>query len=180
MSLLPIADFYECIDDVYEVFRQGYAMGELVSLLKPGMTWNGVTIPEGHCGFCTVCSVTFNGVLLKHGIPMTSRFSGLLEMKNGKPSRFTEIINYNATTVDPLAIFIRAGMTNYRDALRTGNGLIGAAFRELPHESRPRVEGIIERMNKIGLGGFLKFGLPNQSILGVPVSDGYLGAIVVV
>ena len=179
MTLLPIADFYECIDDVCEVFRQGYAMGELVALLKPGMSWNGTVIPAGHCGFCTVCSVTFNGVLLKHGIPMTSRFSGLLETKNGKPSRFTEIINYNATTVDPLAIFIRAGMTNYRDALRTGNGLIGAAFRELPDESRPRVEGIIERMKKIGLGGFLKFGLPNQSILGIPVSDGYLGAIVV-
>ncbi|MBO5436271.1 MAG: DUF128 domain-containing protein [Thermoguttaceae bacterium] len=179
MSILPVRDLLECLDDICRVFQHGYAMGEMVSLLRPGESWQGTVIPPGHVGFCTVCSVTFNGVLLKHGIPMLSRFSGLLELENSKPSRFTEIINYNATTVDPLAIFIRAGMTNYRDALRTGSGLIGAAFRELPDESRPRVEGIIERMEKIGLGGFLKFGLPNQSILGIPVSEGYVGAIVV-
>ncbi|MDO4627544.1 MAG: NrpR regulatory domain-containing protein [Planctomycetia bacterium] len=179
MSLLPISDFFACLDDIYQVFEQGYAMGELVSILKPGEKWYETVIPPGHVGFCTVCSVTFNGVLLKHGIPMASRFSGLLELRNGKPTRFTEIINYNATTVDPLAIFIRAGLTNYHGAIRTGNGLIGAAFRELPDESRQRVEGIIERMEKIGLGGFLKFGLPNQPILGIPVSDGYIGAIVV-
>lgn len=179
MSLLPIQDFYDCIGNVCQVFEQGYAMGNLVSLLKPGENWYGTIIPNGHVGFCTVCSVTFNGVLLKHGIPMASRFSGLLEVQGGKPVRFTEIINYNATTVDPLAIFIRAGLTNYHGAIRTGNGLIGAAFRELPDESRQRVEGIVERMEKIGLGGFLKFGLPNQSILGIPVSEGYIGAIVV-
>ncbi len=179
MSLLPIQDLYDCLDKVCQVFQQGYAMGSLVSLLKPGDFWQGTVIPAGHVGFCTVCSVTFNGVLLKHGIPMESRFSGLLELRDGKPTRFTEIINYNATTIDPLAIFIRAGLTNYHGAIRNGNGLIGAAFRELPDESRQRVEGIIERMEKIGLGGFLKFGLPNQPILGIPVSDGYIGAIVV-
>lgn len=179
MSILPISDLSDCLDDVCRVFQQGYAMGSLVSLLKPGESWQGTVIPPGHVGFCTVCSVTFNGVLLKHGIPMASRFSGMLELQNGKPAGFTEIINYNATTIDPLAIFIRAGLMNCVGAIRTGSGLIGAAFRELPDESRPRVEAIVERMEKIGLGGFLKFGLPNQSILGIPVSEGCVGAIVV-
>ncbi|MDO4573987.1 MAG: NrpR regulatory domain-containing protein [Planctomycetia bacterium] len=178
-SVLPIPEFVKSISAICDVFRHGYGMGRLVSLLRPGEMFGDTEIPSGYLGFCTVCSITFNGVLLKHGIPVASRFSGLLELLDGKPVRFAELINYDATTIDPLEIFIRAGMTDNTGAVRNGNGLIGAAFRELPGESRQHVENITERLEKIGLGTFLKIGLPNQPILGIPVSEGRIGAIVV-
>ena len=178
-SVLPIREFYQAIPTICQVFRCGYGMGKLVSLLRPGEAFGETLIPEGHIGFCTVCSITLNGVLLKHGIPIASRFSGILEMKEDKPIRFTEIINYDATTVDPLEIFIRARMTDNLGVIHTGNGRVGAAFRELPGESRQHVENLLERLKQVGLGTFLKFGIPNQPILGVPVSEGRMGAIVV-
>lgn len=178
-SLLPLEELACSVDRLCEVFREGYGMGRLVSLLQPGETFGEIHVPEGFVGFCTVCSITLNGVLLKHGIPIASRFSGLLELQDGSPVRFAEIINYDATTIDPLEIFIRAGMTNNLGVLRDGNGMIGAAFRELPGESRQHVEYLLERLKQVGLGGFLKIGLPNQPILDIPVSEGRMGAIVV-
>ena len=86
-------------------------------------------------GVGTVCSITLNGVLLKHGVPTVSRFGGLLEMKDKKPVRFVEVIMYEGTSIDPLEIFIRSGMTNYLGAIKTGSGRIGASSGNFPQKA---------------------------------------------
>lgn len=171
-----LADNLEAISKVYS---DGYAMGELLTFLEPGESLAHVTVPDGMIGIGTVCSVTLNGVLLKHGIPTTSRFGGLLELRNRKPIRFAEIIMYDGTSIDPLEIFIRSAMTDYLGATQTGNGHIGASFREFPAESRDIVEDLAEKLKRVGLGGFLAIGRPGQSLLDIPVSDGRIGAIVI-
>jgi repressor of nif and glnA expression len=164
---------------VSRVYEDGYAMGSLLTLLEPGETLNHVTVPEGMIGIGTVCSITLNGVLLKHGIPTTSRFGGLLELKERKPVRFAEIIMYDGTSIDPLEVFIRSGMTNYMGAVTEGTGRIGASFREFPAESRELVEHLDGKLKRIGLGGLLTIGRPGQALLDVPVSEGRVGAIVI-
>ena len=77
----------------------------------------------------TICSVTLNGVFRSHGIPMAARFGGLLELHDRQPVRFSQIINYDGTTIDPIEIFIRGRMTRVAEAARTGTGVIGAGFR---------------------------------------------------
>ena len=81
-------------------------------------------------------------------IPTASRFGGLLELRNGQSTRFVEIIHYDGTSIDPLEVFIRSGMTNYTGAIRDGNGRIGASFRELPADSRKRVQGLAEKLER--------------------------------
>jgi hypothetical protein len=130
-------------------------------------------------GVGTVCSITLNGVLLKHGIPTVSRFGGLLELQNKKPTRFVEIVMYDGTSIDPLEVFIRSGMTDYLGAINTGSGRIGASFREFPAESRDLVEQLAEKMKRIGLGGLVRIGRPGQTLLEIPVSEGRVGAIVI-
>jgi hypothetical protein len=164
---------------VSQVYKDGYAMGHLLTFLGPGESLNHITIPDGMIGIGTVCSITLNGVLLKHGIPTTSRFGGLLELKDRKPVRFAEIIMYDGTSIDPLEVFIRSGMTNYIGAVGTGTGRIGASFREFPAESRDLVEHLAERLKRVGLGGLLTIGRPGQMLLDVPVSEGRVGAIVI-
>jgi hypothetical protein len=110
---------------------------------------------------------------------MSSRFSGLLQIENKKPSRFVELIHYDATSIDPLEILIRAGMTDYTNSIRTGNGRIGAGFREIPADSRELVSHISERLERIGLGAFMEIGMPSQSVIEIPVSEGRIGAIVI-
>jgi len=167
------------IDMISQVFKEGYAMGQLLALLEPGETAGHITIPEGMIGIGTVCSISINGVLLQYGIPTNSRFGGLLELKDKKPIRFAEIITYNGTSVEPLEVFIRSGMTDYIGAIKTGNGRIGASFRELPADSRELVEEISRKLIKVGLGGFMRIGHPGQVLLEIPVSEGRIGAIVI-
>lgn len=166
-------------DEVCQVFAKGYAMGKLLTLVGPGETIGETTIPVGRVGFCTVCSITVNGVLLKHGVPVCSRFGGLLELVNGKATRFVEMIHYDATSIDPLEVFIRSGMTDYHGAIKDGNGQIGASFRDIPADSRELVSHISERLSSIGLGAIMEIGLPGQPLLDIPVNYGQIGAIVV-
>jgi len=164
---------------IAKVYADGYTMGNLITFLGPGESLGSITVPEKMIGIGTVCSVTLNGVLLKHGIPVTSRFGGLLEIRDKQPVRFVEIIMYDGTSIDPLEVFIRSGMTDYLGAVKTGTGKIGASFREFPAQSRDLVEQIADRMKRIGLGGLLKIGRSGQPLLDIPVNEGRVGAIII-
>jgi repressor of nif and glnA expression len=160
------------------VFEAGFGMGRLLALFPPGEQVGEVTIEEGMVGIGTVCSITLNGVLLAHGIPTYSRFGGLLELQDSKPTRFVEIIHYDGTSLDPLEVFIRSGMTDYSNAIKNGSGKIGASFREVPSESRDQVIKLARRLDQIGLGGFISLGWPHQPLLEIPVQRGRVGAVV--
>ncbi len=164
---------------ICQVYEAGYSMGTLMALFKSGERVGGTIIPEGMTGFGTVCSLTLNGVLLAHGIPTHSSFGGLLELQNHKPTRFVEIIKYDGTSIDPLEVFIRSGMTDYAGAIKNGNGRIGVGFREVPADSRKSVLGLIDKFKHVGLGGFLLVGWPGQPLLEIPVTEGRTGIVVI-
>jgi len=163
---------------IRRIFQAGYGMGNLMSLAPGGAQVGETTVPQGMVGVGTVCSITLNGVLVAQGIPTTSRFGGLLELRDGKPLRFEEIIYYDGTSLDPLEIFIRGGMTDTLGAAATGQGRIGASFREVPALSRDQVIALSRRLKKIGLGGLLLIGWPGRPLLEIPVGEGRCGLIV--
>jgi repressor of nif and glnA expression len=179
VSIIERAQLPRASSLISRVFTAGYAMGHLLTLFAPGERIGEISVPEGKVGIGTVCSITLNGVLLAHGIPTNSRFGGLLELRNYKPSRFVEIIHYDATTLDPLEVFIRSGMTDLCGAVENGNGRIGASFRELPADSRDEVIALARRLERVGLGGFQTIGWPGQPLLEIPVNEGRVGAIVI-
>lgn len=179
LSILKIDLLQRSVPLICRVFDAGYAMGHLIALFGPGQVVGEAMIPEGCVGVGTVCSITLNGVLLSHGIPTHSRFGGLLELQDRQPTRFAELIHYEGTTLDPLEVFIRSGMTDYIGATESGNGRIGVGFREVPAESREPVISLARRLDKAGLGGFLTIGWPGQPLLGIPVSEGRVGAVVI-
>ena len=179
ISLVRNQDLLAACPLMARVYEKGFSMGRLISLFPAGEHVGGTPIPEGYVGVGTVCSITLNGVLLAHKIPVSSRFGGLLEIQNNKPSRFVAIINYDGTTLDPLEIFIKSGMTDYLGATGDGNGLIGAGFREIPAQTRDRVVGVAGRLEEVGLGGFMTIGVPNGEVSEISVSEGNFGAVVI-
>jgi len=178
-SLVNPRQLAENLEKVCAVFAKGYAMGNRLALLGPGEQVGALRVPKDKLAFCTVCSITINGVLLKHGIPTISRFGGLLELRNGRPLRFVEMIEYDGTTIDPLEVFIRSGMTDYVGAISNGAGLIGAGYREMPEDARELVLELGERLAAVGLGALMEVGLPGQPVLGITPSPGRFGAVVV-
>ncbi len=179
VSAVPLEYVKRSVPLIRRVYAAGYAMGQLITLFHPGQRVGDSVIPEGCIGIGTVCSITLNGILLTHGIPTHSRFGGLLELQDQLPRRFVELISYEGTTISPLEIFIRSGMTDYVGATKNGNGRIGVGFREIPADSRNRVVAIEKKLEGVGLGGFLTIGYPGQPLFDVPVSEGRAGAVVI-
>lgn len=179
LSILEHKHLRPAIPLMCHVFTKNYTMGHLISLFNSNEKVGEVIIPEGMVGIGTVCSITLNGVLLQYGIPCQSRFGGLLEIQDKEPKRFIEIINYDGTSLDPLEVFIKSGMTDFTGISENGNARIGASFREVPAESRDKVLEIAHKLEKIGLGGLLAVGWPGQALLEIPVNEGMVGAIVI-
>lgn len=180
VSVVPVDEFTEKRRKlIKEAFSKGYSMGTLLALFAPGESCGNFTIPEGLVGIGTVCSITFNGVLLRRGVPTASRFGGLMELREGTPVRFTDIIHYDGTSIDPLVVFIRSGMADYIGAVTSGNGRIGASFREFPADSADAVRSISKQLETLGLGSLLRLGNPGQSLYGVPVGPQRVGAVVI-
>lgn len=178
LSLIKRKDLESAFELIEKVFDADFGMGKLLILFRENEQVEDTTIPEGYVGIGTVCSITINGILLAHGIPTRSRFGGVLELERNVPTRFSAIINYDGTTLDPLEIFIRSKMLNLSGIVADGEGSIGASFREMPEESRERVVEVSERLESIGLGGFLKIGYPGQSLCEIPVSEGTFGSLI--
>ncbi len=178
ISFIPVKDMARSIEILINAFEKGFSMGNLVGLYYPGEVAGNDIVPDGFIGLGTVCSFTLNGILVGLGIPVRSVFGGLLEIEDYKPSRFIEIINYNGTSIDPLEIFIKSGMTNASGAASTGNGRIGANFLEIPGGAREEVLSVVEKMNNTGLGTFLTLGWPGHSVLQIPINWGRVGGIV--
>ena len=160
------------------VFDAKVGMGEYVTLIHEGERFGEFFIPPGKVGIGTVCSVTLNGILLKAGIPVVSLFGGVLELDGGHPSRFTDVIHYAGTSLDPLEIFIKGKLTSVRDMARTGHGRIGASFRVVPTATVPMIKKIRQQLQDIKLDGILVMGKPHQSLLGFPVEEGRTAFVV--
>ncbi len=165
------------IELMRRVFDAGLSMGRRILLAGPGARLGRLTVQPGETGVATICSISVNGVLLAEGIPTHNRFGGLLQMIGGKPQRFLQIINYDGTTLDPLEVFIKGHMTSVSRVAATGDGVVGASFREIPAQAADLARRVGARMERAGLGGILMMGRPGQPLLEVPVSEGRVGLI---
>ena len=60
----------------------------------------------------------------------------------------------------------------------TGNGIVGASFREIPAVGINEAERISAKLEETGLGTVMVIGKPNQLLLDIPVAQGRTGIIV--
>lgn len=179
ISFFPQKQFSKALTVMKPVFRKRIAVSELVAVAAAGEKLGEVIVPEGKIGMATVCSILINGVLLKHGIPIDSKFGGILQVKNGDPLRFVELINYSGSSLDPSEIFIRGKMTSVREVVKKGEGKILANFREIPSLGRALVEDIMAGFSKAGIGGALSIGTVGNPICQTEVDINKVGLILV-
>jgi len=177
-ALIDRTDLASALSVMEPVFAGSLGMGTKLAISGPSEALGKAAVSEGCAAIHTVCSVTVNGIMLHEGIPVVSRFGGLVEMQAGEPVRFVEMIEYRGTTVDPLEIFIRAGMTRVKECTEKGSGIIGASFRDIPSVAIDDVHHIQADMKRYGLGGILAVGIPNQPLLDIPVGEGRAGLVV--
>jgi len=160
------------------VFASPYVMSDRIMLRTAGRIGD-VLVPPGMAALGTVCSVTINGIFLKAGIPVLSRYGGVVEIDGGEPRRFLSLISYDGSSVDPLEIFIKSGMTDAAGATRTRSGRILASFREIPVVCLDQARTLARTLAERGLRGVLLMGSPNRPLLEVPVGIDKAGMVIV-
>jgi len=179
ISYFPEDNLDEISEMMRKIFQSPYVMSNRLILRRGGEKIGDILVPEGKIGVGTVCSVTINGIFLKAGIPVSSKFGGVLEIDGGEASRFTSLISYEGSSVDPLEIFIRSKMTNVIGAVKNRFGKILASYREIPVVCIDEAKRLKQKIMGRGIGGILLIGQPNSPLLGVPVGIDKVGMIIV-
>jgi hypothetical protein len=177
-SFIAKEDFKKALAAMSDAFKAGLCVSDLVAIASEGEKLGSVVVPKGKIGLATVCSVVINGVLLKvGGIPVESRFGGVLEVREAKPRRFVAIINYAGTSLDPSEQYIRAKMTSVSQAARTGNGKILANFREMPAPARSIAQEVIASLKEAGIGGVYALGNTSEPVCQITVGLNRVGLV---
>jgi len=177
VSYIPKTKIKRALKVMENVFNSPFVMSDKVVIFKENN--ETIVVPEEHICIGSVCSVTLNAILLKHGVPVISRFGGVVEIRDGQPYKFWALISYDGTSLDPLEIFIKSKMTDIMSAVKNGYGRILASFREIPIVCLDKVKEIYSIMLEKGFKGILMFGQPNQPLLDIPVGMDRVGMIVV-
>jgi repressor of nif and glnA expression len=178
ISFFPEKRLRDALRVMLPVFNSPYVMSDRIVLARGGERIGDVRVPEETVGIGTVCSITLNGIFLKAGIPVASRYGGVVEIREGELTRFTSLIGYEGSSLDPLEIFIRSRMTDVLSLFRGGSGSVLGSFREIPVVSLREAENLREKMARRGMGGRIVFGKPNQPLLDIPVGADRVGMIV--
>lgn len=177
VSFFPEDTFRKALLIMKPVFNKKLAVSKRVAVAQAGNKLGDIIIPDGKIGLATVCSIVINGVLLKHGIPIDSKFGGILQLKNGAALRFVELIHYSGSSLDPSEIFIRGKMTSVNEVIKNNEGKILANFREIPALSRSLVEDLITDFEDSGIHGALSIGAVGNSLAQTSVDINKAGMI---
>ena len=159
------------------VFDAGLSSSSLVALAGEGNNLGGIVIPAGQVGLATVCNVAVNGCLLKSGIPVYARFGGLLQIKEGQPFRFVDLVDFTGSTIDPCDIFIAGRMTDVIQAAADGNGKVLASYHEIPMLSFGRADELLQRMKNSGLITRAFLARPGEKICEIPFNPEKAGLV---
>jgi repressor of nif and glnA expression len=179
ISYFPRKNLRQALRLLKPAFLSPYVMSDRVILAREGEKIGNVIVPKGMVGLGTICSVTINGIFLKAGIPVASRFGGVVETANGKPLRFVSLISYDGSSLDPLEVFIKSKMTAVSKAVAGGPGRILASYREIPVVCLDKAKKLARTLEDRGIRGILLIGSPNKPLLEVPVGIDKAGIVII-
>jgi repressor of nif and glnA expression len=174
-SIIDKADSEKVFEILARAFDAGYAISRSVLVLEEGDGHSPLEIPAGCLGIVTLCSITLDGLLMKKGIPVDTSFAGVVEVREGLPAAFTDLIAYAGSSLDPMRVFMARRVTRVADAISRGEGRILANVREVPITALELASSLLEQSRVAGFGGLIEVGDPAEPILGCPVGSGKIG-----
>lgn len=179
ISVVNESDFKKVLDLIKQAVHSGLSVSPYIKIIYPGEKIGNIRIGNKKIGIATACSITIDGVLLKAGIPVKPKFGGVVEIHDGSPLRFTEILAYDSTTIDPLDVLMSQELTSVTGMINTGSGKILANLREAPMAARDKIEEVLDSLVEAGFSCILEVGEPNNDILGIQVGRDKLGIVVI-
>ncbi|MEI7826845.1 MAG: NrpR regulatory domain-containing protein [Euryarchaeota archaeon] len=163
-------DFDRALETAAETINNGYTVSPFVRIVEEGEKVGAVFVPYGSFGFVTMCSMTINGMLIKHGIPSTVKYGGLLKIEDRIPSAYTDLILYQGTSLDPIQVFAARQMTSILAAVQRGDGTVLANMQTVPSIAAERTLKLLQDAKRTGIVGWIESPL-ETNFLGVNNED---------
>ena len=149
----------DALDEILAVFYDTINSGRAVSPMIRVTEGKRLAKIKTACSLLpAACSLTLCDLLLKHGIPVHPRGGGLVERVEREPTRFTDMLMYWATTVDPIDVLTAQGLMDITGMMRTGNGRIVDNLHEAAMIARDRIEEVLEILALGGFTGVMELG----------------------
>jgi repressor of nif and glnA expression len=178
ISLFPKDEFAYALEDMKDAFEARLSVSDLVAVAQEGEMLGEVIIPKGKVGLATVCSIVIGGALLKAGVPLDLKFGGILQLRSNKSLRFTELIEYSGSSLDPAEMFMVSRMTSVSEAASRGEGKILASLSETPAACKTVLDATILKLNEAGISGPAVIGEISETVCGVPVRSHRVGVVI--
>jgi HTH-type transcriptional regulator, global nitrogen regulator NrpRI len=156
VAIIDKNDFDVATEAAAETVDSGYTVSPYVRFLEEGDKVGAAFVPDGSAGLVTMCSMTVDGILLKHGVPSSIKYGGLLEVQKRKPVRYTDLISYQGTSLDPIQIFTARQMTSILTAARSGEGKVLANVRTVPVIAAEKSIDLLRDAKKAGIVGWIE------------------------
>ncbi len=166
-------DYDTAVEAAGKVIDAGYTVSPYVRIIEEGDRIGAVLVPYGSLGIVTMCSMTVDGIFVKHGIPTSILYGGMLTIEDTLPSAYTDVIAYKGTSLDPIAIFTSRRMTSILQAATTGRGAVLANLRIVPAIALDRAKELLHDAKKLGIIGWVANAKDDS--LGIPLKEGMMG-----
>lgn len=169
--------FDEAVSIMKRVIAAGYAISPKIKIIDEGQEILENDVPEGQVAFASICSITLDGVLLNHGIPVNLKYGGTLRVKSRVVERFTDVISYSGTSINPMSVFTSRKMTSVNQVIETGTGNVLANVREIPIAALENTRELMDRMKAVEFLGVVSRCDTTRPLLGVPIELGRCGIV---
>jgi repressor of nif and glnA expression len=152
VSIIRDSDLDDALFIFESVMKSGLGVGSYIRVILDRTSFGNIRLESHECAIITPCSITIDSVLLKSGVPVRPLLGGIVQIKKGVPTRFTDIL---------------------------GSGKILANVRVVPMHARERVEGILLTLKLANFDSILCVSEPNTDVLGVPIERDHIGIVAI-
>lgn len=173
VATIDKSDYDVVVEAAGKVIDAGYTVSPYVRIIEEGDRIGPVLVPYGSLGIVTMCSMTVDGIFVKHGIPTSILYGGLLNIEDTIPSVYTDVIAYEGTSLDPITIFSSRRMTSILEAATTGRGAVLANIRVVPAIAVDAAKELLHDAKKLGIIGWVTNARDDS--FGVPLREGMMG-----
>ncbi len=158
--------FDQALETVARAIDSGYTVSPYIRILEEGDKVGAIFVPYDSFGIVTMCSVTIDGILIKHGIPSSIKYGGLLKIENKVPTAYIELIAYQGTSLDPIQVFTTRRMTAVLSAAQQGDGVVLANMRSVPRIAAEKTLELLHEAKRAGIVGWIESPLQEDILEG--------------
>jgi len=177
VGVIDKSDLDKSLELIKECLDADLVISPLIKIYRKST--NRIKLSEDKVGIGLVSTSVIDAAFINSKINTFPTFAGVVQYMDYKPVRFTHVISYIGSSIDPIDLFIKSGLCNVSGVVKRGYGVVPADVREIPAVARKKAVEVTDKLEEAKINGVLYIGEANEDVLGVPVNNYRVGVVVI-